>query len=268
MKISSICVAALGITSSVNAAAIPDVSSLSIRSIGDAFASIPLPHSLEKRKGGGGGGGGRGGGGSVSSGSSSSGSSGSSSGAKGGSGATTGSSNTGGRAAGGSGVAPSYGGGRYYGGGATTPYSSGARSPLGIAPVLLVAPALAFGGLWAYGAYAYPYAHPYTFHNASSHNNTNTTLPVECLCAQYQECGCDDNNDTSYLDSVVGNGTNLNSTLARVRDVNGTQTLLINGTLPNGTTAATSGASRLDGWATVSGWWMTAAVVTAIVLEL
>jgi len=91
------------------------------------------------------------------------------------------------------------------------------------------------------------------------------------LCAQYQECGCDDNNDSSYLDSVVGNGTNLNSTLARVNNVNGTQTLLINGTLPNGTTASggtTSGASRLDGWAAVSGWWMTAAIVTAIVLEL
>ena len=167
-------------------------------------------------------------------------------------------------------MSPSYGGGRYYGGGATTPYSSGSRSPLGISPVFLAAPALAFGGLWAYGAYSYPYSHPYSFRNASANNSTNTTLPVDCLCAQYQECGCDNNNDTSYLDSIVGNGTLTNSSLARVNNVNGTDTLLINGTLPNGTTSAgaTSGAVRLDGIGSLSGWWMMLAIVAAMVIEI
>jgi hypothetical protein len=70
------------------------------------------------------------------------------------------SSNTGGATKTGSGVTPNYGGGRYYGGGATSPYTSGLRSPLGIAAVPLAFGALAFyPGIWLYGAYAYPYNH-------------------------------------------------------------------------------------------------------------
>jgi hypothetical protein len=70
------------------------------------------------------------------------------------------SSNTGGATKTGSGVTPNYGGGRYYGGGATSPYTSGARSPLGIVGIPLAFGALAFyPGIWLYGAYAYPYGH-------------------------------------------------------------------------------------------------------------
>lgn len=264
MKFSNAIICLYGITATVQGAALPDTSSLSIRA---ALADlIPIPHisnPLEKRKGGGGHGGGGGGKGSGSSSSSSSGSS----------GAGSSSSSTGGRTSTGSGISPSYGGGRYYGGGATTPYTSGARSPLGISPLFIAAPALAFGGLWAYGAYGYGYAHPYSFHNQSSTNSTNTTLPVQCICAQYSECGCDDNDDDSYLSSLVGNGSasDMNSTLARVTDLNGTRTLVVNGTLPNGTTAAggttsASGAGSLR-LAELSGWWMMLAVVAATVLS-
>lgn len=146
----------------------------------------------------------------------------------------------------GTGVRPAYGsGGRYYGGGATVPYQAGLRSPGGlIAITLLSIAALAiFEGIWLYPAYIYAYPQPYTFYNASA--NQNQTKPVECLCEQYQECGCDNNTDPTYLSSLLGNGSvsALNSTLVQVHDVNGTSTILINGTLPNGTTAAGDSSS-------------------------
>jgi hypothetical protein len=177
-------------------------------------------------------------------------------------------------------VTPRFGGGRYYAGGATVPYAAGRSSPLGIAPILLGATALAvLPGLWLYGAYSYPYSHPYTFRNQSVVNSTdsngvNQTKPVECLCAQYAECGCDDNTNSTYMDELIGNGSYaaLNQSLITVADVNGTSTLLVNGTLPNGTTAsggtdsasaaATFGRSLLE----ASGYWMMTAMVGCIIL--
>lgn len=202
------------------------------------------------------------------------------------------SSNTGGSTKTGSGVTPNYGGGRYYGGGATTPYTAGARSPLGILAVPLAFSALAFyPGIWLYGAYAYPYSHPYTFYNRTATNHTNTTTTtrdlhfdieirqdtgvtetknVTCLCAMYAECGCDDNGNTTFLNSLIGDGTyaNLNLSLVNVADINGTSTIVLNGTLPNGTTASggtenASGAVRavID----MSGYWVMIALVGATV---
>jgi hypothetical protein len=59
------------------------------------------------------------------------------------------------------------------------------------------------------------------------------------LCQEYSVCGCDENDDPAYLDDLVGNGSYaaLNKTLVTVSEVNGTKNLVINGTLPNGTTA-------------------------------
>jgi len=262
----------------------------------DARDAIPFGDAsdLWKRKGGGGGGGKGGGGGS----SGSSGSSGSGSSGKGGSsgsssGSTSGgkgssSSSAGGSTKQGSGVQPSYGGGKYYGGGAATPYSSGGRSPLGIAPVFLGVGALTlFPGIWLYGAYAYPYHNPYTFHNRTGHrNNTSTkrgveirqddttgvnqTKPVQCLCAAYAECGCDDNGNTTFLDSLIGDGTysKLNHSLVQVVDFpNGTSIIAINGTLPNGTTTA-GGSEDANGSSSAvrtmvesSGYWVMIALV-------
>lgn len=141
----------------------------------------------------------------------------------------------------GTGTSPAYGsGGRYYGGGGTIPYQAGLRSPGGlVATALLSIAALSiFQGIWLYPAYIYTYPQPYTFYNASA--SQNQTKPVECLCEEYQECGCDNNTDPTYISSLIGNGSisALNSTLVQVNDVNGTSTILINGTLPNGTTAA------------------------------
>lgn len=217
-------------------------------------------HYFEKRKGGGGsgGGGGRSGGSSGSGGSSS-----------GGGGRTGNAGDT-------SPARPSYGGGRYYGGGATTAYRSGGRSPgAGIAPYFL-ASALIFPGIWLYGAYAYNYNHPYNFHNRTNTtdtpNGSNQTLPVTCLCDQYSACGCDDNNNSTYLDNILGDGTpaSQNSSLVHVGDVNGTKTIVLNGTLPNGTDTtasaddSTSAASKrilLE----MSGFWVVGAIVGATV---
>ena len=231
---------------------------------------------LWKRKGGGGGGGKGGGGGSSSGGSSSGGSSsggssgessagGSSSGSSAsGKGAGSSSSSTGGRTTTGSGVSPSYGRG-YYGGGASVPYTAGARSASGISPILFVgAGAFAvFPALWLYGVYSYPYTHPYGFYNASA--NANQTKPVDCLCEEYSECGCDENGDNSQLDQLVGNGSYdaLNKSIITVADINGTSTILINGTLPNGTTAAggTSDPYSAASSIKLSGYWLMVALV-------
>jgi len=205
-------------------------------------AAYLAPRGLERRKGGGGGGRGSGTG------------SGSGSGSSG---------NAGGRSPGGSGVAPSRGG--YYGGGSATPYGAGAVSPRGITPLLLPLAALSIlPGLWLYGAYEYRGNQPVTYFNQTS--NTNMTLPVDCLCGEYAECGCDDNGDSAYVQSLVGNGDYTqglqNGVVVGV--VNSQKMLIVNGTLDNGTTAddGTSNVSSTSG--TVlhgAGWWVLGAAV-------
>ena len=154
---------------------------------------------------------------------------------------------------------PSYGGGKYYGGGATSAYRAGGRSPRGLLPVAigLGAAAIIFPGIWLYGAYNYPYNRPYSFRNSTRRANDtddrlrrrqddqNVTLPVTCLCVMYSACGCDENDDPSYLDSIIGDGSNLNASLVHIGPVNGTETIALNGTLPNATDSEsdTSGSS-------------------------
>ncbi|KAF2453438.1 hypothetical protein BDY21DRAFT_292931 [Lineolata rhizophorae] len=224
-----------------------------------------LHNALEKRRGGGG----RSGGSSSSSSSSSGGRSSSSS-----SGSTPsnarGSSNAGGRTSSGSGVTPRFGGGRFYGGGAAVPYTAGRRSPRGIVPFFLPLALLAFfPGLWLFGAYAYPWTQPYTFVNETLANDTfpngvNQTRPVLCLCERYQVCGCDEVDDRdAYMRDIIGNGSYaaLNDSLVTVADVNGTVTIAINGTLPNGTTASggdDDAATSLV--ASLSGYWVVAGI--------
>ncbi|KAL8957273.1 MAG: hypothetical protein Q9193_005413 [Seirophora villosa] len=153
-------------------------------------------------------------------------------------------------------VNPSYGGGRFYGGGATSAYSAGRRSPLGLLPLGLglAAAALIFPGIWLYSVYNYPYTNSYRFRNGTRNRTTierrqdqgEVTLPITCLCQEFNACGCDDNPDTSYLDPIIGDGTNLNSSLVHIGDVDGTRTIVLNGTLPNGTDASeTSSATSL-----------------------
>ncbi|KHN94574.1 uncharacterized protein MAM_07629 [Metarhizium album ARSEF 1941] len=191
---------------------------------------------LFKRAGGGGGGGrgGGGGGGSRGGGGGSGGRTGSSSGG-GSRGNTASSSNAGGTSRGGSGAPRGFGRGSYYGGGAAVPYRSGGPSPLGIAAIGFSAAVLLWPSPWLHGAYLYYYPHSFTFHNDSTSNNE--TLPVVCGCGMYQVCGCDENNTT--MRELVGNGSYeaLNKSVIDIGYNQSQKTLLLNGTLPNGTTA-------------------------------
>lgn len=194
-------------------------------------------HELYKRRGGGGGGGRGGSSGGGSKGSSGSGSRGSS-----GSGGSRSSSGGGSR---GVGPQPSFAGGRYYPGGSSKPYKSGGPSPGRIAPFALGGAALAFWpGLWLYGAYMYPYSHPYHYHNDTS--DEDEERDVLCGCSRYEYCACDDNNSTQYFDELIGNGSYdaLNKSIVNVAEVNGTMTILINGTLPNDTALPDEDASE------------------------
>jgi hypothetical protein len=176
--------------------------------------------------------------------------------------------------------AKTFGHNRYYAGGARSPYTSGSRSSSGITPFLLPVAALAFfPGVWLAGAYAYPYAHSYYYHD--NDNNKNESLPVTCLCQEYQECGCDDTNNSTYYQSLFNGTQPHNTSVARVVNVNGTKTIVINGTLANGTTAddgtsssstsstssSTSGAAQgpLVTLINASGYWVMVAVVAATV---
>ncbi|BAE64383.1 unnamed protein product [Aspergillus oryzae RIB40] len=177
---------------------------------------VPKSHEpvyLEKRRGGGGGQGGGGSGGG--------------SGGRGGSGGsssrTGSSSNSGGSSRSGSGPQPAYGRGSYYAGGARSPYTSGALSPLGIAPIILPATALAFfGGTWL-----------------------------------------------SYYESIFNGTQPANSSVAKIVEVNGTETIYINGTLPNGTTVADSSApSDARTGIQTSGYWPMVALVASTIWGL
>lgn len=98
----------------------------------------------------------------------------------------------------------------------------------------------------------------------------NQTKPVLCFCGEYAECGCDDNGNTTFLDDLIGDGdyNKLNKSVVTVADVNGTSTILLNGTLPNGTTASggTEDAnSARGGVERITGYWFMVAIVGAMV---
>jgi len=247
----------------VHAAAIAESDTVVARQLSTHQERDERPEDLWKRKGGGaggGGGGGRGGGGGSSGGSSGGGSSG---GSRGGSS---------GGASGGSGPPRGFGGGSYYGGGSRTPYKSGGRSPSGIAPFALGglaggALALSFWpGIWYHPIYYYPYTHPYNFHNDTS--NQTETRAVACACDETAQCGCDDNDDTDFLSEHIGNGSwnALNQSQVTVADVNNTRTILLNGTLPEGTVAPNDNAAgSMHALLQHAGWWPAAATVGLMV---
>ena len=153
------------------------------------------------------------------------------------------------------------------------PYRAGSRSTGGIVPFVLVGGLAAYAfwpGVWYHPPYLYPYAHPWNYRNQTS--NQNETKPVTCACDPYQVCGCDDNANQTYIDSVVGNGSYnaLNRSLVSLGDVNGTEHILINGTLPNGTTASggtdsPNAGAGLRHLAQAAGWWPLVATAAAMV---
>lgn len=176
--------------------------------------------------------------------------------------------NRGGTTRSGSGPRPTYGSGNYYAGGTAVPYAAGRMSPLGLTPFFLPVAALAFfPGLWLFGAYAYPYNHAYSYMNNATHHNES--VPVVCLCQEYEVCGCDDNNDSKFYNSLFNGSEPINSSITRVVNVNGTEKIYINGTLPNGTTAANASATD-SAASTVNpqhllGYWPIVALASGVV---
>ncbi|KAL9101270.1 MAG: hypothetical protein Q9163_003442 [Psora crenata] len=154
------------------------------------------------------------------------------------------------------------------GGGSGAAGGGGGRG--GLLPFALVGSAAAlYPGIWLYGAYGYNYHNPYSFRNrTNSTSNANETLPVTCLCDRYSACGCDDNGNRTFLDDLVGNGSYaaLNKSVVNVANINGSRTLVLNGTLPNGTdtTDETSAAVR-QSIISQPGFWVVSGIVGAMV---
>jgi len=95
---------------------------------------------------------------------------------------------------------------------------------------------------------------------------------VTCLCDQYSACGCDDDGHTSYIDSLLGDGkvSSQNDSLVHIGNLNGSKTVVINGTLPNGTddsTSTTTSGALSQKFFEISGFWFVAGVVAAMVLS-
>lgn len=201
---------------------------------------------LYKRRGGGGGGG-HGGGGHGGGGRGGWGGHGGSGGTGGGK--TSGSSNAGGISHKGSGTQPAYGSGRngdprIYGGGVIVPYPAGGRSPtanLDGKPFPADEVAKIWPGYWGlFSVYFYSYHQPYSFRNQSTKLAKTETLPVICLCTQYVVCGCDETGSKANLRELIGTGNykKLNRTLVLVTSYHRHKTVLLNGTLANGTTTS------------------------------
>ena len=169
---------------------------------------------------------------------------------------------------------PTYGGGGFFGGGSTQTYKAGSRTPKGLLAFGIIgvaAAALLIPGLWLHDAYGYNYRNNYGFRNRTA--NRNDSLPVVCLCQEYSACGCDENDNSTYLDDLIGDGDyrKLNKSLVNVANVNGTRKLVINGTLPNGTDVSSndagSGASRNIAVEN-AGFWAVGAIVGAMLYVL
>lgn len=106
---------------------------------------------------------------------------------------------------------------------------------------------------------------------------------MTCLCEQYSACGCDDTNNSTFLDGIIGDGNlaNLNKSLVNVGNVNGTKTIVLNGTLPNDTvadatitwnittgadtTVPSKSAANKRFLLETSGFWLLGAIVAATV---
>lgn len=134
----------------------------------------------------------------------------------------------------------------------------------------LSAASLFFAGAWMYGSlYAYHFDRDINYLNRTS--NRNESLPVLCLCQEYSVCGCDENHNQTYVDALVANATNANATntttdgsvRSKIAEVNGTRTLLINGTLDNGTTAD-GGTEVVSGAMGQSAGLLTLVIVVAV----
>lgn len=107
----------------------------------------------------------------------------------------------------------------------------GARGPLSGRAVAF------WPGLWVLPVFMYgPYSYHHSYYNRTSRKDEERD--IICGCAQYSVCMCDDVDDEDFWDDLIGDGdySKLNKSVVQVSEVKGKTTILINGTLPNGTT--------------------------------
>ncbi|KAG7408573.1 hypothetical protein Forpe1208_v012409 [Fusarium oxysporum f. sp. rapae] len=92
--------------------------------------------------------------------------------------------------------------------------------------------------MWPYGAYIYPFTNTCSYHNETVDQDEERS--VMCGCSRYGNCTCDDPGSAPYFKELIGSGSYeaLNKSIVDVAEFNGTKTILINGTLPNGTALA------------------------------
>jgi hypothetical protein len=188
---------------------------------------------------------------------------------------TKGNSNTGGYSRDGTGPQPGFVGGQYYAGGSSVPYPAGGSPPGRSLNSYSATPGgLAFyPGYWPYGGFYYPYAYTHTYRNRTS--NRDEERDIVCVCARYSVCACDDIDKKDFYDELIKDGDydKLNKSMVTVSRVNGTQKIVINGTLPNGTTVPTDDEDLyemyLNGAVTLAkslGYWPAGAAVMVAVL--
>ncbi|ODH37714.1 hypothetical protein ACO22_02570 [Paracoccidioides brasiliensis] len=185
--------------------------------------------------------------------------------------------NIGGSTRSGSGTPRSFGEGGFYPGGAAVPYTAGGRSRMGLLPFafLPIAALAFFPGVWLFGAHAYHIGH-YNHRNTSDPNANVTQIPIECLCQRFGVCGCDKNDNTTYIDQLLSekdrDGLPKNTSTIVVATVNGTRTIYVNGTLANGTTSSdpsikdsSSSFTSPPVLSMLSGYWVMASLFVATV---
>jgi hypothetical protein len=115
----------------------------------------------------------------------------------------------------------------------------------------------------------YHYPNSYRYYNETSEEEEER--PILCACSAEASCGCDqdDNtNNTALYDELIGNGSyeHLNKSIVDVAEVNGTTTILINGTLPEDTALPEEDSAAARAMIEAMGYWPAAAAVLAAVL--
>ena len=130
-----------------------------------------------------------------------------------------------------------------------------------------------YPGFWPYGGYYYPYAYSHHYHNKTS--KKDEVKDIICVCAKYSVCACDDIDEEEFYDELIDDGDwdKLNKSMVDVAKVNGTTKIVINGTLPNGTTVPTDDEDLYEMYlngamsiAKAMGLWPAVAAVMATVL--
>ncbi|KAH8429087.1 uncharacterized protein LDX57_006757 [Aspergillus melleus] len=151
-----------------------------------------------------------------------------------------------------------------YSGGASVPYLSGQTSPNGLGPIPFF-DMHTIVGTWVpeddecaipNSTYAYRYQVRYTWAEPSDDTenwgqNVTITAPVYCCCALESLCGCDDfHENRSFVPALIDTYLRHDEKTAPrnrsslcVIDREGETTLLVDGTLKNGSTKATRNAS-------------------------